>query len=167
MDSDSEDSAPVHPAVSGVEANAAAPPPTTNLSADATAVAAVHNAAVGQTAPLHMNSRNHVMVETDWNVALTAARAGAYTDTLPIISAPFTCFGTSFRLELTPNDRLAGRGVSLRVRSMGPVHRVHLRSALAEIYVKKSATDQVRGLLGGCNPHTPARGCLHNFAKQS
>jgi hypothetical protein len=155
-DSDSEDDAPAPPAaapvVAGVaamggdvvaEVAAAAPPSTTFQVAGGSAAAPVRNAVVEQPQPLHMNSRSHVMAETDWNVPLTAARAAAYAETGPLLSAPFTCFGTSFRLELTPNDKSAGRGVSLRVRSMGPVHRVHLRSALAEIYVKKTATEQL------------------------
>jgi hypothetical protein len=120
----------------------AAPTANTLQVASASAAAPVRNAIVDQP-PLHMNSRNHVMAETDWNVPLTAALAAAYAAPAPLISAPFTCFGTTFRLELTPNDKSAARGVSLRVRSMGPVHRVHLRSALAEIYVKKTATDQL------------------------
>ncbi len=138
-DSDSDD-APAHPVAPVVPvvpvASEAAAVPTTTLQASA------ETTAVDQTLP-HMNSRSHVMVETDWNVALTAARAAAYSESGPLVSAPFTCFGTSFRLELTPNDKSAARGVSLRVRSIGPVHRVHLRSALAEIYVKKSATEQL------------------------
>jgi hypothetical protein len=138
-DSDSDD-APAHPVAPVVPvapvASEAAAVTTTTLQASA------GTTAVDQTLP-HMNSRNHVMVETDWNVALTAARAAEYSESGPLVSAPFTCFGTSFRLELTPNDKSAARGVSLRVRSIGPVHRVHLRSALAEIYVKKSATEQL------------------------
>lgn len=154
-DSDSEDDASAPPAAGPVVAGvavmggeavaevAAAAPPTTLQAASASAAAPACNAIVDRPPPPHMNSRNHVMAETDWNVPLTAARAAAYAGPGPLLSAPFTCFGTSFRLELTPNDKSAGRGVSLRVRSMGPVHRVHLRSALAEIYVKKTATEQL------------------------
>jgi hypothetical protein len=155
-DSDIEDDASAHPAAlaavnavlaageAGAEAAAAPVPlPTTLQVGDASAVAPVCNTPVDHPPPLQMSSRNHVMVETDWNVSMTAARAAAYTGLGPLVSAPFTCFGTSFRLELTPNDKSAARGVSLRVRSMGPVHRVHLRSALAEIYVKKSPADQL------------------------
>jgi hypothetical protein len=135
--SDSEDEGPVDaPAARGAEAEA---PQGGEAAPQAPQRQPQQQPQPQQQQQQQPQARSHVMVETDWSVQITAARAAVHTGD-PLVSAPFSCYGTSFQLELTPNDKLH-KGVSLRVRSLGPVHRVHLRSALAEIYIKKAANE--------------------------
>lgn len=88
-----------------------------------------------------VKAANHLMAETDWRVKMTAAQASEYERNKVMVSQPFECFGSTFCIELIPNHVNVKRGLSLRVKSLGPVHRVRIRSALAEIYIKKNDTE--------------------------
>jgi hypothetical protein len=88
------------------------------------------------------NHRQYHLAEVDWIVPLTLEDARKMNEESEMLSDSFNCAGSQFRLALMPNSAVH-KGMALRLISNGPVHRFHIRSVVAEVYVQEKVDSEI------------------------
>jgi len=84
-----------------------------------------------------LTCKQYHFCEVDWAIPMTYAQSREYLVDATLNSDSFTCGGSSFQLELTPNS--SSHGLALRLVSVGPIFCFRIHTAEAQILLKGEA----------------------------